>query len=277
MINLRRLSSLLSISLLFLLSNLSCKEEQLDESYVARVGDARLTEDELNYYIDSSRFSNKHREEIIREWIDREILSQEAVNTGLNEDPLYKHISSLNEKELLSALLIQKEIKSEAFTFSDQELQHYFDENIEEFKLHFPAVMINRADFSDKQTAINFRSQLISDGWNVSIENFQTNNFYLNGELEKFIYKYQINSARLFRVISELMPGEYSIVVESEPNLFSIVQLIKSFDENETPSFEFVKNLVKERYAILKKKQFYSNYKKELYNKYNVEIVRNDK
>jgi hypothetical protein len=235
-----------------------------------------LTEDELNFHLDSSRFGNKHREEIIRDWIDKEIFYQEAVNNGLEDDPLFKSINRSNEKELLSALLIQKEIKSANLSFTEEELQNYFADNLDDFRLNHSAVMINRANFSDKQIAIEFRSNLLKNGWQISIENFENEKSFAGSELNKFIYKYQLKSARLLRVISELLPDEQSIVVEAEPNLFSIVQLIKSFDENEIPRFEFVRNEVEERFLIQKKKEIFSNFKRELYSKYNVEISRND-
>lgn len=276
MMNWRRLSSLLLISLSILIINLSCEEEQLEKKYIVKVGNAELTEDELNHFLDSSRFGNKHREEIIRNWIDKEIFYQEALNIGLEEDPLFQHIQKSNEKELLSSLLIQREIKSANLTFAEADLERYFENNLDEFRLNYSAVMMNRADFTDKQTAINFRSNLVSDGWKVSIENFENEESFAGSQLNNFIYKYQLKSARLLRVLSELMPDEYSIVVEAEPNLFSIVQLIKSFEADEIPQFEFVRDLVLERYLMQKKKEFYSNYKKELYNKYKVEIVRND-
>ena len=71
-----------------------------------------------------------------------------------------------------------------------------------------------------------------------------------------------------------MMPGEISVVIETEENKFAVMQLEEKFNKGIIPPFEVIKEKVKERYQVIKNKEFIQNYIEELISDYDVEIKR---
>ena len=90
----------------------------------------------------------------------------------------------------------------------------------------------------------------------------------------KLLFEYQVQPKKLLRVVKSLDIGETSIVFQTEPNKFAVVQLLKKLKRNEIPPFNFVKNQVKERYLLLKARLMFKRYLNNLYKSYNVQILR---
>ena len=70
----------MKISLLFIVAILffGCGEEKKEEDYVARVNDSYLSSKDLNELIDTTSSSTFYKSEVIRNWINRELMFQEA-------------------------------------------------------------------------------------------------------------------------------------------------------------------------------------------------------
>ena len=93
-------------------------------------------------------------------------------------------------------------------------------------------------------------------------------------ESSKMFLRSQLPNEKVVRIIDNLLPGEISIVFESEPNIFSVVQLVEFLSEDSIPKMSFVQDVVIERYSMMERKRLYNEFVKELYSKYNVEINR---
>ena len=78
----------------------------------------------------------------------------------------------------------------------------------------------------------------------------------------------------LIRMIENLQSNEIGIVLETEPAMFTVVQLIEKLDRDSVPSFDVVKNEVYNRLVMIKNKEYVKQYIDKLISSHNLEIER---
>jgi hypothetical protein len=88
------------------------------------------------------------------------------------------------------------------------------------------------------------------------------------------LLKYQIQPTTLLRVITTLGVNEVSVVLETEPMKFAVVQLLERLGKDLIPPLDMVKNEVKERLLVIKRSQFMKEYIDKLIADHNLEIER---
>jgi len=84
---------------------LGCNKEPEKKKYVARVNDTYLTEEELNE-LDSLFEDSSSRSEIIKRWVSKELLYQEAISKGITDDEEFNRIINNSRRELASSMLL---------------------------------------------------------------------------------------------------------------------------------------------------------------------------
>lgn len=258
-----------------------CSKEEKKSNIVVKVKDAVLTEDDLREAL--GEFSNraKFREQFINEWIEREVLFQKAIEEGITMEKEYNSILERSKRELASALLINKILSENSEAPTIDELQNYYESSKEDFRLMDDAYRINVIRFSNFDDAVRFRSILIESDWNKALNAFRGVPSIVNIENNQLYYGYQLQPPSFMRVVSNLLPNEVSIVLpqgdgfpETEPMKFTIVQLIEKLNKGDIPPFEAVKEKVKERYQVLKNKNYIREYIDNLIVDYDIEIKR---
>lgn len=252
----------------------SCSKEEKKSKEIVRVKDAVLTEDELQNAL--SEFSNygKHREEYINEWIEQQILYQEAVNEGIIYERDFNAILERSKKKLASALLIEKVIKENEYVPGDDELKSYFEEFKDDFKLDSDSYRLNIAYFNNAEKAVQFRSVLIESDWNRALTAYRMEKNLVGAVSSELFTDYQLQPVNLQKAVSALLPGEISIVLETEPMKFVVVQLLEKLGKGFTPQFENVTDKVKDRFMIIRDKNFIRKYINKLIEDHNIEIKR---
>ncbi len=108
--SLKKLSRTINKIFLFLLAAalIGCGKESRRTDYVARVNNSYLTEQDIEKIISSTPGKNFYRNEIIRNWIDREVLYQKAVDEGITRQEEYKLIIEDSKKELAASMLLEQ-------------------------------------------------------------------------------------------------------------------------------------------------------------------------
>lgn len=275
MMNLAKHSNSNKILIFFLIFLfVSCSKEEKQSKEIVRVKNVALTEDELNKALGEYSNKAKFREQYINEWIEREVLYQEAVEEGITNDKEYNSILERSKRELAAAMLINKILSENSFTPTVEELHKYYEMYKEDFRLFDESYRLNVIHFNNFDEAVRFRSILIESDWNKALNAFRGSSFITDIESNQLYYGYQIQPPSIIRIVSNLLPNEVSIVVETEPMKFTIVQLIEKFNKGDIPPFEAVQEKVKERYKILKNKEFIRQYIDQLIADYDIEIKR---
>lgn len=261
-------------SIIFLALIYSCSERKVDEEYVAKVNNTVLTESELEAALNSDLYGKKQRDEYIRQWVEKELLFQEAVEENIVNDKHYQQIIEQSKKELAAAVLLNNLFTESKDKFTQRELKSYFNKYINDFRIRDDSYVLNIAGFNEENRAVLFRYSVMESGWVRAAESVKNDSTKLVLQTKKYLFKYQVQPISVNRAVNNLKPGEVSIVLQQEPNMFTVVQLVSFLEKDSFPEFEMVEDLVRERYFITKKSLFYKSLIEELYSKYNVNIKK---
>ncbi len=268
------LSSSKKIFILLLLLLFACSKEEKKSRELVRINDAVLTEDELRIALSDSRNYGKNREEYINDWIEQQILYQQAVDEGIVNGSEYNLIFETTRKKLASSMLLEKLIEENKFEPGSEELENYFEEYKNDFRFDNDEYRLNIAYFNNQEKAAQFRTLLIESDWDKALNAYRLETS-LTATVSSEIYSdYRLQPVNLQRAVQVLMPGEVSIVLETEPMKFVVVQLLEKLYEGDIPKFETVLNEVKARYIIVKNKDFVKQYINKLIEDHNIEIKR---
>jgi len=259
----------LSFCALFLAA---CTQKAPPKEYVARVNNQYLTKDDLKNMMSSGSPNYQYRSELIREWINSEVLYQEAVKQGILKDKDFKRISEQSEREIAGSLLLQKMYSKQKQLASDSSLSNFYKKNIDEFKLFYDAYLINQVVFNKEKEAAKFHSIALEENWNSALDSLGDDTSLISDNQNKLLYGYQVHSVDILKIIKELLPNEISIVVKDDAGNFDIVQLLKKYNKNSILPFDLVKSRVKERYLMNRRDSLINNYVKSLYSSNEIEV-----
>jgi len=262
--------------LAFILFTLTaCNKEERNTKFLAKVDDSYLTEENYIEIKENSSFSVS-KEEFIKNWIERELLYQEALNLNLDKNQDFKKSSDESLKLLLNAFLIKKIIEETEISISSEELESFYNVHKDEFTLTHKNYLVNLIRFNDEDKAIQFRNILIESDWQKTLNVFSLDESILSIETEKLFSLNNLSHWKLQTVVVQLEENEVSIILKVSEGNFIIVQLVKVFNEREIPEFKYIKEIVSDNYIIYKKNEIYRNFINELSKKYEVEIPKNN-
>lgn len=250
----------------------ACTQPEKPDSYVARVNNSYLTETEFNELVDSQTVSEKTKTLVIKNWIKQEILLQEAIKKGITESKEFKRTVENSRRQLASSLVLQDFATSSQPVVTNEELENYYNENKSSFRIPFSAYYLNRINFSDREAAVMFRTELMINGWKEALNKFSNDLSLVNSESSVLISEQDIYPIRLLRILEGLYPLEISIVIPDERGYYTVVQLLEKYSAQSIPPFEAVKVEVERRYKAALTELALENYINDLYSLSEIEI-----
>lgn len=263
---------LLILFAVFFLS--SCKKEAPVSKEIARVGASILTQKELDKELKSESFGKKYKEEFIRSWIETEVLYQKAIKEGIVEDSIYQNILSKSKKKLAGSMLLSKFAATDKYLPTKAEIKIYYNKKKDEFKAVENAFVLNEIQFKDQNKAILFRKNVIEKKWQYAISNINKTTEVIDNFKQKLLYKYEIQPVKLTRVLNGLGPGQVSVVLEMEPGVFTVVQLIDKIKTDNILPLRYIKDRIAERLKIIHRKIANNQFIEKLYDEFNVHLTR---
>ena len=250
---------------------LGCNKEPEKQKYIARVNDYYLTEEELSE-LDSLFQDSASRSEIIKRWVDKELLYQEAISTGINEDDEFNRIINNSRRELASSMLLNKHLEDNLKKPNDVELQGLYDQHKNEFKTEENIYVFNSASFKNENSAIRFRTKLVEANWEDVIENYVEDKSMISYRSGAALSEAEIYPIQMLNLIKELNPGEVSIVLEENFDKYSVIHLIQSFRKGAIPPLDLIEDEVMARFVSEKREEIIDKYLEELYSNNEIEI-----
>lgn len=248
---------------------ISCSEEE-ESTYIAKVGNLVLTNKVLN----EKKITHKFREEYIHEWIEQRLFYLDAINGGIANTEEYKQIIDETKVEVATALAIKKYLKKNPVAITNEKLEDYYTKNISEFRVWSPFVIYDRVTFLNKKNAFLFKKVVKRQGWESAVEYFTNEQIKFSVEENKSEYIYNVLPKNLAKRIAQMLTQNYSGIIKTSDNSFTIVHLVKKYNKDDVPEFEEIREKIKEKYTAVKRREIYNNYLKELYLKYSSEIER---
>lgn len=267
-LRIRKIFGFLAFALIFA----ACGEDQKSEKLVVKVNDASLTKSMLDSALSSKANTAKLRDEFVNDWIETEILYQEAVKEGILDDKEFNSILNRSKKELAGVYLINKLLLENDQTPSDEEVEKYYNDFREDFKLQDDLYKLNVLRTNDYEKAVQARIRIIENGWDKGKDFFRTDSTLSFSSLNRF--RSEISSALFLRVLDALLLKEVSVVLEIESGSYSLVQLVEKYPAGSIAPFEIEKENAERRLTVLKKKEFVKEHIKKLISEHNLEIER---
>ena len=250
----------------------ACSESQKPESYVARVNDSYLTETDLSELIDSQYVSGKSRASVIKNWVRQEVLFQEAAKQGLTGTKEYLNTIEETKRELAAALLLNNFNKSFKPEYTNNDLLNYYNKSRTSFRLPFNSYFLNQINFSDRDIAVQFRTAVITSGWNEAVDEFGSDTALINVSNKILIPEQDVYPGKLLRILEGLYPLEISIVIPDDRGYYTVVQLLDKYFAESVPPFDAVKSVVEKRYVSALAELDVEDFIDDLYTKNEIEI-----
>jgi len=142
----------------------SCHHEEIQKRpegpIVARVGNDYLTLAELKESIPAEYSDVITRDQnvlYVRQWINTELLYQEAVRLGIDQEPVIKTRLERMRKDLLSTELMSRSASRAGIEISDQAVREYYESNREQFVREYNVVRYEDIVVPDMNQAFEIR------------------------------------------------------------------------------------------------------------------------
>jgi len=129
---------------------------------VARVNDAVLREDDLEDALPGflgDIYSDGGRNEFVEQWVEGELLYQEARAEGLDRDEEIRRKVDQFEHLLLGQELLRRVLERQ-IAVTDDEIDRYYEENLETFRRERDEYRVARLVFRDEETAREVAGEL---------------------------------------------------------------------------------------------------------------------
>lgn len=239
----------------------ACKTAPEPETYVARVGDALLTQEEVNALIrDRSAFldSADAVSQILEQWVTNELLYQDALSRGLRGDPDVQRLLADNERSVLIDALVSRVLEAEMQGGPDESaIQTYYEQHREKLALREPFVRVRHLIYQDLDSAEAARAALQAS---MLTPDLPEGGRLASGLSDDAFYpERQMFAATpgLGEVISGLDIGDVHNVFEVD-STYHVVQLMDRLEAGSVPSIDMVRREIRDRVAIDMRKQLYA-------------------
>jgi hypothetical protein len=267
-----RLKNSLSGIIFLLILTAGCARDKQKNDYVAKVNDSYLTEEDLTAIAGSYGGQKFFKEEVIRRWIDRELLYQQALKEGLLDNDEYRRLVQNSGKEIAASIMLEKIYEENMPVYKPEDVKTYFEQNGEIFRIYQTAYLVNIAEFSDEDKAIMFRSAAVESEWNKASNFFTNDQTLVKEQTNKLLYMYDLQPLQLSRVINELYPGEVSLIIPAQSGRYMVVKLLSKLEPGTIPPFDVIKDNIEKRYIAARKSELLKEYYEELYSSNEIDV-----
>jgi peptidyl-prolyl cis-trans isomerase C len=269
----RRTAYLLPLIAVFI----GCSREGPSRPYVARVGSVELREEDLAGPADSLERVRGKSMGFINEWVVSELLYQEAQRRGMaDSEQLRKQLEATRKRLAIEALLEKEVYGGGADDVNDEEITGSFKKNASAFTLREDVARVSYVLFSERDEANQFRASILrGSSWEDAVALCQRDSVH-GRELRAVARNQYFTQATLFpdelwKLARTLPKEEVSYAVKTAAGYYVLtVHSIKHVGE--TPEFEFVRNEVRERLLIERRRARYEQLVSDLRTRHKVEV-----
>ncbi len=236
------------------------KADSGGEKVYASVNDARLTETGLRALVPSDFYSTltpEHKKEIVQEWINNELLYQEAIRQKIDGDPEIARIIENSTRTLVSNELLERNLNSVKAP-DDKQLQAFFEAHKKnfilpdrEYKIRF-ASFENRRDAEDFWRKVKSRSGFSELAADMSKDPSARQGGDLGSVSEEMV------EPEVWTAIAETVK-KFGLVKISDPfkiaSGYACVIVDEMYEAGSVKSFESVRDQVRDMYMVEKREE----------------------
>ncbi len=271
--------SRLTLLVIFVLACLGmqagCTKTTTEKEYVARVGDALLTREEIARAREES--ADHLRRQYVSNWVTSEMLYQEAKRKGFGEsDEVLRAIEETKRQLTVNAYLEGEIYADTTGGVTEQDILDEFNNNRSAYRLHEDVVNMSFALFAERDAANSLRSKILRGAtWSEALRSVESDadaraqliRFASNGYFTQAL----LYPEELWKMARTLSREDVSYVVRtSAGHVVALVHGVKK--QGEMPELDFAKNEIRERLLIRERNRKYDELLTKLRTKYEVDV-----
>lgn len=247
----------------------SCESQDAPSSYVARVGDHHLTEEDLNRRLSDmgpTPDSTEARQQIIEQWVTQTLLYREALRLNLEQlDSVQRQLEEQRQSTLISTMT--NRIYEEAeIAPSEEEVRTYFERHRDQLQLREPYVRVRYLTTSTSEDAAAVRRELLNRGTALpdSVWTQISQEYATEPATSQHISHRIMSEGRLLaqlpygqNQLSDLREGEVAPIIEQNRQ-YHVLQLVRKIPEGTAPELAWLEEEIRRRLRIRSRKQIYA-------------------
>ena len=255
-----------------------CEEDEPPPSYVARVGDHYLQQEDLDRMLKGLGpvpDSTEARQQAIEQWIKNTLLLREAQRLNLAEDPEVQRMLDEQRRNTLVTALTNRIYEEMDQAPSQEEIRTYFERHKSRFALREPYVRVRHLATPEIDSARAARRDLLAaraasadSVWARLGRRYADHPARARQLAGQFLPESRL-FAQLPYVKDELAAlreGEVAPLIEDN-NRYHVLQLVGRAEEGASPKLEWVENEIRRRLQIRQRKQMYAREVQRLRNR----------
>lgn len=251
------------------------KKPENNIRYVARVGNVRLSQDELSKS-GAARAEHLSRQ-YVSNWVTNELLYQEARRNGFTEaDDVLRQIEEAKHQLVINAYLQKNVYANEPPDINEEALSQEFKEHRDAYRLHEDVAKMSFAVFEERDAANAFRLKILrGKSWSDAVQEIQsdpeTKQQLLRVATQEYFTQSMLYPEELWKIARTLSKEDISYVVKTNAG-YCVVFVHATMKQGEVPDFEYAKNEITERLIIERRKLQYEELLATLRTKYDVDV-----
>ncbi|MEW6510392.1 MAG: peptidylprolyl isomerase [Bacteroidota bacterium] len=255
-----------------------CARETPPQGYVARVGAVGLTREELAQAADSIGIPRSTSRAFVDEWVVSELLYQEAQRRGLTEDPAVLRRVEESRRRLAIEALLEREVYSDTGGgLNDEALAAFYKAHAAFFTLKEDVVRASYVMFSDRDAANLFRTRVLrGTAWNDAVDHMRADSLNARSMRAEARRQYFTQGTmypdELWKLTRTLAIDEVSFVVKAAAGYY-VMTVHSVRHAGEAPDFEYIRNDVRDRMLIDRRRARYEQLIAGLRERHTVEVT----
>jgi len=257
---------------------LGCESDAPPESYVARVGDHYLQEDDVQRKLRGMGpvpDSTVARQQVIQQWVERILLLREAkrLNLSQNED-VQRRLEERRRSTLVTAMT-NRLYENTDQPPTDEEIRTYFERHRAQLTLREPYVRVRHLTTPNEDSAQAVRTALLGDPSATADTLWQrlSRRYGQQPRRSQRLADRFLPESRLFSqvpyvrgALGPLQNGEVAPVIEGNDQ-YHVVQLVRRLPEGTDPELRWVEDEIRRRLQVRHRKQMHARKVERLRNR----------
>lgn len=254
----------------------SCRTKTTDQ-VIARVGATELTLVDALAHIDTmDGQSREHRlAAYAASWATRELLYQEARRSGIEDQDDFQRQVADTRRQLATEAFLMKFLAADSLAPNEDSLHAYYSVHRDEFLVPREMIQLNLAMFETRDRASAFAATLLRGAeWNAAVTTALADSPKPRVFMPEYYTQRTLYPPELWRVASALGVGELSFPVKTSAG-FAILQPLAFVKEGKRAEFDLVREEVRQRFTLDRRRVRYEQLLGTLRTQTNVELLLN--
>jgi hypothetical protein len=255
-----------------------CTDQAKKPEYVARVGTAELSSEDLRYLADSTRGIGRTSHDAVNDWIVNELLYQEAARRGLTSGDTYRRQVDEAKKRLAISALLDRELFADDDTalVNNAAVDAAYHAAPGDYVLRDNVALASYVLFSSREAANTFRAAVLRGmNWNDAVREArsdpQTAPLVLQTAAHQYFTQATLFPAELWRLTQSLGREEVSFALRAGAGYY-VVKCHEVRRKGEAPALEYVRDDIRQRLLIEERRSRYERLVADLRNRYGIDV-----